>query len=259
MRELNSAEIREVQLRILHSVDAFCREHNLRYSLGGGTLLGAIRHGGYIPWDDDIDLMMPRVDYEYLLENYTHPDFTACYWSDGGGQGKRNWNFPFAKIADNHSTITQDGVPMGEGVNIDIFPVDGVSDNPTELRVHLQKIQKLKAVLVHKRPDAPRGIRTMVARFFALSFVQRALKKLCKKYDFADSPLAGSLVGAYGSREVYAKEVFESYTTAKFEGVDYRVIAQWDKYLSQHYGNYMELPPEHKRKAPHNIRAFSNV
>ncbi len=259
MRELTAAEVKEIQLQMLDSVDAFCREHNLRYSLGGGTLLGAIRHKGYIPWDDDIDLMMPRAHYQFLLENYNHSDYSAHYWSpENSGAGRRNWVLPFAKIVHKYSTITEGGIATVEGVNIDIFPVDGVCDELPRLNRHLRYIQKLKALLIHKRPGAKMNLKRIVAMFFTVNYVQKCLNRACCRYSVEDSPLVGSLVGAYGKREVYPRTVFENYTTAQFEDRHYPVIGGWEAYLSQHYGNYMELPPEDKRCAPHSIKAYMN-
>lgn len=123
MRELNLNEVKEIQLRVLEFFSTYCKENKLRYSAYLGTLLGAIRHKGYIPWDDDIDLMMPRDDYDNLVKNFNYANEKFGLLSI---ESNNNYYLPFAKIYAKKTLLVEDiDIEFEElGVYIDIFPVD---------------------------------------------------------------------------------------------------------------------------------------
>lgn len=122
-KEITMEELRAIQLDILDKIHAFCTEHGIRYSLGGGTLLGAVRHKGYIPWDDDIDIMLPRPDYERFLK-----EFDGKY-AELNLQHYGNDNtccIPFAKVYDNRTVLIEK--LQKSGIYIDVFPIDGLPE-----------------------------------------------------------------------------------------------------------------------------------
>ena len=134
MKELSKNEIKTIQLDILQSIHQFCETNNIRYSLAYGTLLGAIRHKGYIPWDDDIDVMMPRPDYERFIQNY--PNFcdrniVQTYNNDN------SYYLWCAKVYDNRTE--QITFPTRSGVCVDVFPIDGLPDNLEDVRKYIKK------------------------------------------------------------------------------------------------------------------------
>lgn len=253
MEELTIGQVREIQLQILDSIDDFCKRNHLEYSLGGGTLLGAVRHKGYIPWDDDIDIMMPRDHYEIFVENYQNLDFQCIC-----GYQNSSYRLPFAKVADNHTILFERGGNGKIGVNIDVFPIDGLPSDDRMLKKHLFKINKLRMLINYYHADWELKIihKKIISKILPSSLYQRILRKLCIKYNFRDSDLAGAILGVYQEKEIYPRVVFEKYDTITFENRFYQVIAEYDKYLKQHYGDYMQLPPKEKQVSPHDIRVY---
>lgn len=139
MRLLTNKEVRKLQLAIMDDVHEFCIKNNIRYSLGGGTLLGSIRHKGYIPWDDDIDLMMPRPDYERFLKEYKgkEPYFEIDYYTNDP-----QYISAFAKVIDNRTYTVGPNIIDDKNVFIDIFPVDGMPEK-NELKPYVEQIQTM--------------------------------------------------------------------------------------------------------------------
>jgi lipopolysaccharide cholinephosphotransferase len=257
MRKLDIEELRHIQLEILDDVDRFCRENQLRYSLCGGTLLGAVRHKGYIPWDDDIDILMPRPDYERFASSY-HSDRNVVL-----DLRRNDACLELCLKVCRKGTVMKD-IEFGRslwGVNIDIFPVDGV---PEDADAHCGKILQMRSTLARICP-----FYKVVPERKALWFVKYLLKrvrypylgsslKLKERIDafaascpFGKLNLSGAVLGSYGKREPVPSEVFMEYGTILFEGREYSCIKSTDTYLSALYGDYMTLPPMEKRVAPH--------
>lgn len=147
---LTTDELRRVQLGLLTHIDSYCRKHGVRYYLAWGTLLGAVRHGGYIPWDDDIDLMMYREDYERFRSEFA-PVASTLGLAVGPSQGDSGWPYPFMKVSDQSTRLeeTSDAaVPVG--VNVDIFPIDGHCDNALKAWLQNQEIRLVRGLIILK-------------------------------------------------------------------------------------------------------------
>ena len=267
-RELTLVEIQNIELSLLLIFHNICKSQKLRYSLGGGSLLGAVRHAGFIPWDDDIDVMMPRPDYErfihYCKQNPV-PFALITYDTVDGYYGL------FAKLSD-LSTVITDKVMKLEysiGINIDVFPVDGLGDSEKEAVKIFRKTEIDREILnaviwktyfrskTHSIIVEP----VRLGLFFISRFVDP--KKLLRKIDrvnlnhsFEKSKYAGCVCGSYRTKEIMTKETFEHYTDIKFENETIKAIANYDEYLQKHYGDYMQLPPEEKRVTHHTYQAF---
>ena len=142
-------DIRPLQLRILKNllaIDKVCKEHNLRYYIMAGTMLGAVRHKGFIPWDDDLDIGMPRADYDLLMTNakewLPEPYEAVCAEND------KEYPLPFAKIQDADTTLIERmHLKYLGGVYIDVFPLDGVPTGRMAQRMHFAKYEFYKRVL----------------------------------------------------------------------------------------------------------------
>lgn len=256
-RLITLEEMREIQLNILDSVHAFCMERGLRYSLGGGTLLGAVRHKGYIPWDDDIDIMLPRPDYERFLREYpgTHEHYAlqnarldpACY-------------LMFTKIYDDR-TIQEEDIRLRNGVAIDVFPIDGLPA-PEEIPVYIKALDKsYQALICTTRMFGFRGISLLRYYLRKLKYPSRKenirrIKEQLSSYDFETSTYAGAICGSYGEKELMPQSTFTTYLTLPFEGREYKAIADYDAYLTKHYGDYMQLPPKEKQVRGHFFQAW---
>ena len=265
MRELSLREIQLSEFEILIEFDKICRENNLRYSLAAGTLLGAVRHKGFIPWDDDIDVMMPRPDYE-KFRNIFHEKadtFKFDLTADRGEQAK----YPFIKMINKSVEVHNIGFAEVNCVWIDIFPLDGFpADRKKSLKL-IKKAQLYKhVILVSKYRNSKyyhgrhSKLKFLMGRAFAKLYgVRRALKnslKLAFKRSYNNSQYIGIIVwNCYGIGERLLKSQYENLTELMFEGNKFYCIECWDNYLHELYGDYMQIPSEDKRKT-HNIKAL---
>lgn len=268
MKELKLKEIQSIEMDLLMEFDRICRSQKLDYSLGGGSLLGAVRHKGFIPWDDDIDVMMPRPDYdrfiEYCKNNRTSfklltYDTAHCYYS------------LFAKISDPSTAIVDDVMVIDPdlGVNIDVFPIDGLGHSMSEAIKIFNKTridrEILNGALWKKYFRSKTHGLIMEPVRLAVFVISRVIDpvKMLKKIDafnlqhpFESSAYAGCVCGSYREAEIMDQKTFTEYTDLEFEGVSLKAISNYDEYLRKHYGNYMELPPENKRKTHHTYTAY---
>ena len=258
MRLVSIEELKSIQLEILDDVHRFCTTNGLRYSLTGGTLIGAIRHHGYIPWDDDIDVMLPRPDYERFLRTY-HSDENEVIDLMHSGLCVET----FAKVSRKGTLVTDPKLGRSLwGINIDLFPVDGFPGENT--RAHFDRVDSINKRLgvfcpffkIVKKNKGIWFVKYLLKRLFFfyphsyLHFKAR-LEQLLKSYPFDDSPMAALFCGGDGWREVMPKEVFDSYIEKDFEGKQYHVIAHYDDYLKRVFGDYMQFPPEEERVNKH--------
>ena len=261
MKELDH---RQIQLRltdILTEVDAFCKARSIRYSMAYGTLLGAVRHKGFIPWDDDIDLLMPRPDFERFVATFEHPYLRCLY--NARGENERFVHF-FAKVHDPRTLSLEKNADASRfGLNIDIFPVDGKPDLPEKQQL---KRERLLSHYAHRLSICGGRFKlfnfhqTLPAKISAhLLGAQYWLNKMnseMKRYPFGSGRLAGSVSVRYnGLVEIFGLEMFENYTTLPFEGRRFSAFAAWDEFLTHQFGDYMQLPPESKRRT-HNLKAY---
>ena len=263
MRRVTPEEQREMQLRMLNIFADFCEEHNLRFSLGGGTLLGAVRHKGFIPWDDDIDVMMPRPDYEYFLKNFDGKETNtklSYYLHD------ENHVFLFAQLYDLRTTTLGE---VQEGVYIDIFPIDFFSDmeKVNEMWSWLDNLSMYNyRVMRNKKSNVIKKFfnrilwelhllkhhRFRLWRYTHYQLYSNLLETM-NSSDIASSQYGGAVVGLYKKKELMTASTFLEYIHLSFEGTEYMCIKAYDSYLSQHYGDYMQLPKVQDRQPSHQI------
>ncbi len=233
MRAVSSDELRTIQLDLLQKTAEFCENNGLRYFLCGGTLIGAIRHKGFIPWDDDIDIAMPRPDYERFLKTFNRAE---NYYQVASLGVNPAYEYAFAKVYDNR-TIFKELHYRGTtyGVHIDLFPADGVKD-ATQVRkiVLLHKILNAKRANYYKRTMSKKIINTL-GKLLLLPFSARQIATWmdneARKYAFGSLPKAGVIANPYGPREIVDKSVFDSDVYKEFEGHNYRVPIGYDIWL----------------------------
>lgn len=270
MREITDIdELKRIELDLLIILHSFCRERGIRYSLAGGTLLGAIRHKGFIPWDDDVDVMMPRPDYERFCREFSSPAASVHTF-----ENDRGYFYPFAKVYDDRTVVVEDRDPKGRSaVCVDVFPIDGLSDGDSDPRSVLS-VQRLCYAAMSFRRAPPLFRRRPFAKQIALwtaaplrlvpGHVRRALcRKMLRRLTarlvrtpFEDAPFAGPLTWGNGMQEVHPRSAFEIKTDVEFEGATYPAIDGWREYLSADYGDYMTPPPPEKRVTHHDFRAW---
>lgn len=252
MKELTEQEIREVQMGILQEFHNFCTAHNIKYSLCGGTLLGAVRHKGFIPWDDDIDVMLPRREYKKLLALYKSDKFTL-YTYDTCPKYMQS----FAKLCDNRTLLTEHIVYEPDyGVDIDIFPLDFFPDNEEESRRwadHLKRwknIRSLKNMTVNSHRSFIKNAIVIISRILLsplpMKYVVRKIDIDAQKYANKIDGYLGNMTNGkgYKERNPMAKKLVD----IEFEGHFYKAIDNYDIYLSNLYGNYMSPPPTAKER-----------
>ena len=262
MRKIDIHELRTIQLSLLDEVDVFCKKNGIRYSLCGGTLLGAVRHGGYIPWDDDIDLMMPREDYDRFARTFRSPRAVLQDLRENPAVIES-----FLKVC-RRGTLMLD-TTLGRrqwGIYIDIFPIDGA---PADYAEHCRRLAALRAQLpvvcpFYRIVPHHKGLwllKYLVKRALHPSYanildLKDEIEDLARTYSPETSGFAGVLLGCYGEREVMLKYVFADYGELMFEGKAYPAIMGYDAYLKSLYGNYMQLPPEEERTSHHHYEAY---
>lgn len=256
--KLTSEQIKKIELDILLEFKKICESNSLRYSLCGGTLLGAVRHKGFIPWDDDIDVCMPRKDYERLIEIVGEDIFSKHYRLISSRFG--SFYFPYLKIIDINTHMKQKYFQQTEfdALWIDIFPVDGLPDKESEIKKILTQMRVLRKILSLNCVNGIKSknlLRTF-SRCISVPFskcigVKRCnlwMERLAQGYSSEQAPKAGIVVwGLYGYSECLSKDVFVPNEEAEFEGHIFTIMCGWHDYLSSLYGNYMELPPLEKR------------
>lgn len=264
MRELTPEELRATQMEILRSVSAFCGAEGIRYYLGFGTLLGAVRHRGYIPWDDDIDISMPRKDFEAFCESFTdrYPFKEHSLYTH---RSHPEFPYPFAKVGSDATLLEEDlSIPVTMGVNIDIFPIDGWPEHSLYVKLHRLNLSVLRKLLEWKilRHPAGRGMRGLIGGFLMMGLdaiptarLLSGLSRCAVHYAFDESEHVGVLVWAY--RERVPRSAYGTPQALMFEGQQFAGPCNPDIVLRSIYDDYMTLPPEDKRATHHAFKAYT--
>lgn len=279
MKELTGQELTEwkrIITDVLREFQEICRRNNLTYYGIGGTAIGAVRHKGIIPWDDDIDVGMPRPDFDRFIEicrtadlgNYelvsaeTHPDY----------------DLPFPKFCDRNTTLVERmDVPCVIGLFIDVFPLDSTSDDIEEVKnlVHLYRkaMNRYESICTHNTfgeyikllmipHEWGRFVYKTLGYFFRKPMKRHFLRKMervCRKFPYGSTGSVINYGGAYGIRELFNKEFLEGDpVNTPFEDITIDLMPRYDEYLHGVYGDYMKMPPEEKRVA-HHLKAFYDL
>ena len=249
-------KLQQHMLRILTEVDRVCRAHDIRCYLCDGTMLGAVRHSGFIPWDDDADVCMPRPDYERFMQHaqewLPQPLEARCYETDPTYPGA------FGKIIDSATTLVErEHYAYVGGVYIDVFPIDGISGSKLAQKRQLWKYQFYNRLiyLLHRNPykhghGVSSWLPLLVRRFIKHKSIQNALRKNMLRYDFDQCDLCVNYDD--GMRGIMAKACYGRPTPILFEGKELMGVEQADAYLTNTYGDYMTIPP-HEDRRQHNF------
>ncbi len=259
-KEIKVEELKKIQLDILIQVAEFCDQNGLRYFLAGGTLLGAIRHKGYIPWDDDIDIAMPRADYQMLLTSFKSQNLEII-----SSELNRDCPYPFAKIYNKKTQLIElSDIKFDIGINIDIFPLDFFPDDLHESEKLVKRIRRLKyvlgakvIVLVRRRSLLKNTILLFAKCLCSPINYRNIIQKMVKhSQTYKETNYMGIAIWGYGMKERVPKEVFKDYTEVEFEGRKFKAPIGYDQWLGHVYGDYMQLPPEEKRCTHHAFNAW---
>lgn len=257
-------ELQAVLTEMLAWFHRFCAAHHLRYYILGGTMLGAVRHGGFIPWDDDIDVGMPRADYqrlEQLMKEYPHD----IYLLETPNSEKPDFFYAYTKLYDTRTILTENTrIPVRRGVFLDIFPLDGAGDTKEESIAYYQPIKRRLNLLLSMTTGIRQGRKFYKnASVMLLRCIPRWLidpKKLlwdiqrrCKEKSFDRYAWVSNFAGAYREREIMPREVFGEPKEYNFENMIVYGVSDYETYLTALYGNWRQLPPVDKRKTHHDF------
>lgn len=264
MKEMTTREVQYVLLDILKDIHEFCVQNNIRYSLSGGTLLGAIRHNGFIPWDDDADIQIPRPDYERFIRTYKSR--IGCRLFCRELEGGENVKLRFARICDMERTIVNKNhlpwINMETGIGIDVLPVEGAPSTEKEMLEHLRRLKFLGVLCsfwrikqsplssVKSRSTLKSNVKFLIKKalsVFAGDWCLVLYLKEQKKYNYDTSDFFCASTH-YGMGEWQPKENMESYVLHKFEETELYVMSGYDNNLRSLYGDYMKLPSLENRK-----------
>ena len=265
--------IQEEDLKILKEFHNFCEEHNLQYLLYAGTLLGAIRHKGYIPWDDDVDVMMTREEFERFEDLYLASDYKSKGLDYQSNKTYKYYAGVITKIRSNTLDV-RENVPKSQGGNygpwVDIFPYDNVPDDPELRYKQFKKVmyynRLIRVFLLAKVTPRDKGIKRFIKQtqikindvcykaYFFVPYLFRQRHKYMTMYNDTETKFKGDLAyNFYNTYDHYLTTLFENdefnnTEKAPFEDGEFYIPTNYDMILTRYFGDYMQLPPEEERK-----------
>ena len=264
MKELSLKELKEIEFELLQLFDSFCTENNIKYYLSHGTLLGAIRYQKFIPWDDDIDLLIPREDYDKMITLFKDDERYQLF----AFEKNENYRFPYAKLCDMTTRKIEfdhnNGVDLG--VDIDLFPLDAWDNDIEVARKEVKSLQKNMLCLNMirmKKPNTTNYVKKIIGwiaiLFCKISGSKHYIKNIIKigENSNAKSDYLGCKVWCvYGERGIIPAEAFAESIEVEFEGQMFPAPKGYDTYLTCLYGDYLPEPPKEKQKTHHNFKAY---
>jgi len=258
--DISVTELKKIQLDILSEVHKFCEKHKISYFLTYGTLIGAIRHKGYIPWDDDIDICMPRPDYERFIKIFNDENSKYKFLSN---ELDPDYPYPYGKVIDTSTVLIEySSIKYPIGINIDVLPIDGVDESGEILKKQffLRNLLDVKTIKLSKKRSLLKNTVLLVGKIclFLLpyKFLVRTMVKNAKKYSYQESEYVCCVAGGFKEEKPMLKEYFRDKVLVQFEGNSYYAPIGYDKYLRSIYGDYMVLPPEEERMPHHVFKAY---
>ena len=257
-------KLQAVDLEILKEIVRVCDETNLVYYIIGGTLLGAIRHKGFIPWDDDIDLGMPRNDYEIFLK--IAPSIIQSNLQLVNYKIDEKYQYYITRVLDTNTKVVEKRIGNNSKytyASVDLFPLDGSPNNVILRQLYYFKVMFYRAIMslcyndsIDK--DRIRSKKEILLLYFLTKIpmkkffnpfkIKSKIDKIMRNYKVSESKLIGCLMGAYRIKEMVPKNIYGKGKYYEFENIVLRGPEYYDKFLFLIYGDYMKLPAEDDRK-----------
>lgn len=259
MKEIKIEELRTIQMDILQNVHDFCVKHDIKYTLAYGTLLGAVRHGGYIPWDDDIDIAMLRPEYERFMREYKDDvyRFTECRLD-------KDVHIGFGKVEDTRTLVIEGGNTKNLGVSIDVFPIDDLCDTYEDSVKYVKSykwnwlIRKAKYRELSIVKSWSKKMAVALLKFICLPFSVHHLTLTNIEKAIKHTNLQSKFVGLLcdvnvNEGEIMERAIWSRYQLVTFEDRKYMAISDMNAYLKHVYGDYMKLPPKEQQVPKHDF------
>ena len=262
MRRMDVDEYKKVSLEILVKIDKICRENGIKYFLFAGTLLGAVRHKGYIPWDDDIDICLMREDYDRLAKIIQNGDYPLSFIRV---EERPDTIHPYGKICDVNTKLIEKNFKQMEGYGafVDVFPLDYLPESDAKTEKLLKKYFRQLRILTHSaRTSYEKTESTVLNIKRALAFHLTRLvstRRLVKKINDNAKALnkqKTNRVGYLCCRTASLLEDYSETSEVEFEGYKFYAPKDPDRVLKAHFGDYMKLPPEDQRIPNHQLECY---
>lgn len=267
MKEMSVADIQQMSLEILRDIHCFCVENGIKYTLQGGTLLGAVRHKGFIPWDDDVDIAMPRPDYDRFIHTYKSEKGFKVFSRELPGQ-KNDVFIAYARVCDLRNTLVDTHyypwTCKNVGVWIDLFPLDGdydtVEKSKNRLNIMIPLYNRALRIRTSRKSfyevnglhDKFRLlVKKVLAPFDSLSVLDKTIS-MSRLLDYSQSNFYCNLAFLrYGIRERHRTAVLDETLEVPFGTDKFCIMSGYDEALREKYGDYMKLPPVEKQVRAH--------
>lgn len=271
MKELNREQVQKATLELMNNLHNICEKNNLKYILAYGTLIGAIRHNGFIPWDDDLDIMMPRKDFETLINYFKENEQELYPLKIFSPELVEDYPYMIVRVSDDRYVIdTENEKDCGMGVFIDIYPLDGLGNDYKQIKKDMKITNYLSSLYFRStrlNPIIREGFSTTrkllekilfyIATFKTKHYFYEKLKAYSQKYSYEKSKYVGCTIWHTGvEKDIYEKSWIENVEKHNFEGYQFYIPSEYDHILTMLYGNYMQLPPEEDRIGHHFYKTY---
>lgn len=251
MEELEIIEKKQIILDIMSDIDKFCRENKIPYSISSGTLLGAVRHGGFIPWDDDADMFMLREDFDRFIKTYKKRKYQLLYNKEDKNVFFRDG---YAKVCDHHTTVVKKDTLARYGVYVDIFPLDYVPGDKKKRETFMNKVMRYHHKLHHRQKND--FISKLISYYHTTDWWWDKCDRVVRNPEYKDSRFVAHILGSRNKRTVLDKIVFENLSEIEFEGRRFLAFSDHHSYLTMVYGDYMTPPPAKDRDGHRSERFY---
>lgn len=269
-REMTLQEVQQASLEVLKEIDSICLKYGFHYWIAYGTLLGAVRHGGFIPWDDDVDIVMPRKDYEAFISYVQSSAYTNPSYELHTSLNNEAYPFYISRFCDKSHELLFDDSEYKSGCFVDIYPYDGmgkledkaywkekepaIKEAQKRLTMSAHRKGLYGSSLLHKIGNLPQ---LTICRLKGKDYAYNQLDAYRNKFTWEESEYVGLVCWSTGTYP-FRKEWFEELIRMPFEDVEVNAPKGYIPYLEANYGDYMKLPPEEKRKPYHQYTAYIN-